>query len=176
VLFVGRLAAHKGVSDLVEASLALVRRGVEHELVLVGDGPLRGVLGDQARRHPHLTVAGPTDRQGVREALRSGHVLVLPSTPREAAGLVLLEAQACGVPVVTYASGGKPEMLEPDRTGALVPHGDVPALTEAVADVLRLPPAQYAAMASRAREFVVGQRSLAVSAARLGEHYDDLLG
>lgn len=176
VLFVGWLAAYKGVPDLVEASLDLTRRGVEHELVLVGDGPLRPALEDQARSHRHLTVTGPRDREGVRDALRGGHVLVLPSTPREAAGLVLLEAQACGVPVVAYASGGKPEMLEPDRTGALVPHGDVAALANAVAGILRLDPAEHAAMASRAREFVVTRRSLPVSAAALGEHYDALLG
>lgn len=176
VLFVGRLAAYKGVPDLVDASLDLARRGVEHELVLVGDGPLRPALEERARNHSHVTVAGPTNREGVRNALRGGHVLALPSTPREAAGLVLLEAQACGVPVVAYASGGKPEMLEPDRTGALVPHGDVPALTAALADLLRLDPGQHAAMASRAREFVVAQRSLQVGAARLGEHYDALLG
>lgn len=175
VLFVGRLAAYKGVPDLVEASLDLARRGVEHELVLVGDGPLRATLEEQARRHPHLTVTGPRDREGVRDALRGGDVLVLPSTPREAAGLVLLEAQACGVPVVAYASGGKPEMLEPDRTGALVPHGDVAALADAVAGILGLDPAEHAAMASRARDFVVRERSLAVSAAALGEHYDALL-
>ncbi|WP_310149585.1 glycosyltransferase [Phycicoccus sp. 3266] len=176
VLFVGRLAAYKGVPDLVEASLDLARRGVEHELVLVGDGPLRPVLEEQARRNPHLTVAGPRDREGVRDALRGGHVLVLPSTPREAAGLVLLEAQACGVPVVAYASGGKPEMLEPDRTGSLVPHGDVTALADAVAGILGLDPAEHAAMAARAREFVVTQRSMPVSAAALGEHYEALLG
>ena len=176
VLFVGRLAAYKGVPDLVEASLDLARRGVEHELVLVGDGPLRATLEEQARSHAHLTVTGPRDRDGVRDALRGGHVLVLPSTPREAAGLVLLEAQACGVPVVAYASGGKPEMLDPDRTGALVPHGDVAALADAVAGILRLDPAEHAAMARRAREFVVARRSLPVSAAALGEHYDALLG
>lgn len=176
VLFVGRLAALKGVDDLVSASAQLARRGVEHELVLVGSGPLRAPLEEHARSHPHLTIAGPRDREGVRAAMRGAHVLVLPSTPREAAGLVLLEAQACGVPVVAYDSGGKPEMLQRDRTGLLVPHGDVPALADAVAAVLRLDRAEHDAMAVRARDFVVAERSLPVTAARLGEHYDALLG
>lgn len=176
VVFVGRLAAYKGVPDLVEASSALRSRGVEHELVLVGNGPLREELEELARREPHVRLTGPLDRTGVREELRAAHVVALPSTPREAAGLVLLEAQACGVPVVAYDGGGKPEMLLPGTTGLLATQGDAADLGRRLEDVLTLGASEHAAMARAAREFVVSERSLAVSAERLGEHYRDLLG
>lgn len=176
VVFVGRLAAYKGVPDLVEASTALRARGVDHELVLVGNGPLREELEAMARREPHVRVTGPLDRTGVREELRAAHVVALPSTPREAAGLVLLEAQACGVPVVAYDGGGKPEMLLPGTTGLLATQGDATDLARRLEDVLTLSTGEHAEMARAAREFVVAERSLAVSAERLGEHYRDLLG
>lgn len=176
VVFVGRLAAYKGVPDLVEASTALRARGVEHELVLVGDGPLRAELDALAEREQHVGVTGSLDRVGVREQLRAAHVVALPSTPREAAGLVLLEAQACGVPVVAYDGGGKPEMLRPGATGLLATQGDAADLAVRLEELLTLPAADHETMGRAAREFVVAERSLAVSAERLGEQYRSLLG
>ncbi len=175
VVFVGRLAAYKGVPDLLEASASLRARGVEHELVLVGNGPLREELEALSRREPGVRVTGPLDRTGVRAELRAAHVVALPSTPREAAGLVLLEAQACGVPVVAYDGGGKPEMLRPGATGLLAAQGDVADLGRRLEEVLTLGSADHAAMGRAAREFVVAERSLTVSAERLGEQYRSLL-
>jgi glycosyltransferase involved in cell wall biosynthesis len=149
-------------------------------LVLVGDGPLKLELERAAAESPHVTFAGHLQRDEVREVMRRAHALVLPTQlsegRREAAGLVLLEAQALGVPVVTYASGGAPEMLQDGVTGLVVEERDIAALTDAIRALLELPAAEYRRMSVDARDFVVRERSLAVSARELDAHYRDLIG
>lgn len=175
VLFVGRLTETKGVIDLVEASLAM---RAEHQLVFVGDGPARPRLGELAAAHPHISVLGSLTSAEVLAQLRDAHVLVLPTRvngiAREAAGLVLLEAQACGVPVVAYDSGGTSEMLRDGETGWLAPEGDVAGLTDRIAQALVLNGAEWDAMSQRARRFVVEERSLTRSAAELSEIYREV--
>lgn len=177
VAFVGALNAQKGVLDLIEASLQLVA-GHDHQLIVVGVGPLEARIREIAVEHPHITVLGSVPREGVREIMRMARVLVLPSQQhnggREAAGLVLLEAQACGTPVIAYESGGIPEMLVPDTTGVLVPERNLKGLTSAMKDILMLEGSALASMGIAARNFVVEQRSVAHSCLELERHYDDI--
>lgn len=179
VVFVGALSQAKGIRDLLEASTSLAA-AVPHDLVIVGDGPLRGEAEAAAREHAHIDVRGPQDRAGVRAALSGATVFVLPTQRhgrwREAAGLVSLEAQASGVPAIVYDSGGASEMLQDGSTGLVVPERNVPALSEAIRSVLTLPDAEWQAMSGRAREFVVEKRSLRASARQLAGHYHDLIG
>ena len=163
--------------DLVAASLALIER-VPHRLVFVGTGPLADELRAAAGEHPHIAVRGRLDRAGVRAELQAAHATVLPTRvndgAREAAGLVLLESQACATPVVAYRSGGTPEMLRDGQTGHLVDEGSIAALTEAIEAVLALSPAAHRAMGQAARDFVVAERSLAASAEQLAALYREL--
>lgn len=176
VVFVGTFSQAKGVLDLVESSKSIVGR-FPHRLVFIGRGPLLDALRGAAREYPHIEVVGSLPRDAVRDRLRAAQLLVLPTQinngSREAAGLVLLEAQACGVPVVTYDSGGAPEMLDNDRTGRVVAERDIGALSAAISDILGLRPVERARLGADARAWVVANRSLAASAARLGELYVD---
>lgn len=175
VLFVGALEPRKGVLDLVAASRALRAQGVTHRLVIVGDGSQRMLVDAAAAEHDHIVVAGPLDRHGVRDLMRAAEVFVLPTQRdgswREAAGLVLLEAQACGTPAVTYDSGGAPEMVRDSSTGFVVPERDETRLRDVIESVLALPRAERRAWRNRARAWVVSERSLASSTAELLEHY-----
>ncbi|MFN3707851.1 glycosyltransferase [Microcella sp.] len=180
VLFVGALEPRKGILDLVTASLALRARGVTHRLVIVGDGSQRMLVDAAAAEHDHIVVTGPLDRHGVRDLMRSAEVFVLPTQRdgswREAAGLVLLEAQACGTPAVTYASGGAPEMVRDASTGFVVPERNETRLGDVIETVLALPVAERLTWRERARAWVVGERSLASSTAELLEHYRTVTG
>ncbi|GAB2842067.1 glycosyltransferase [Microbacterium insulae] len=177
VLFVGRLSEVKGVHDLVEASIAAVRSR-PHELVFVGDGPERSALDRAAEHHPHIRITGSLTSDRVREELTAAHVLVLPTRvngiAREAAGLVLLEAQACEVPVIAYDSGGTSEMLRDGETGWLVPEADTAALAARLLEALSLSAEERDDLGRRGRGFVVAERSLARSAEELAEIYREL--
>jgi glycosyltransferase involved in cell wall biosynthesis len=177
LVFVGRWSRAKGLHELLDASIALHAR-TPHRLRIVGAGPLEGAVQAAAVAHPHIEVLGSLPRVGVREALRGARALVLPTQLdagwREAAGLVLLEAQACGVPAITYASGGAPEMVVDGETGRVVAEHDTAALGEAMHALLTMPAPEHRAMGARARDWVVAERSLAASAAQLDVHYREV--
>ena len=146
VLFVGRLAAQKGVSTLLDA-VPLLRTGAA--VALVGDGPQRAALERQAGHlgADRVRFQGFVPHAEVPAWLAAADVLVLPSVYEEL-GSVLLEAMAAGLPVVASAVGGIPDAL--GAAGRLVPPSDPAALAAAVDEVLD-DPALAAGMGDAAR-------------------------
>lgn len=178
LLFVGALSELKGIRDLLAVSESL-RASLPHELHVVGAGPLEAEVRDHASRLPHVTVLGALDRHGVRDEMRRADALVLPTQRvdgrAEAAGLVLLEAQACATPVVANAVGGTPEMLRDGETGWLTVGGDRDSLAGALRRVLSVPGAELADMGTRARQWVLDERSVSGATAQLRDVYEHLL-
>ena len=140
IICVGTLHEVKGQRFLVEACRLLADEGVDLECRLVGAGAdapaLRERIGALGLAHRvHLT--GERTGPQVAELLRSSDVLVTPSVPtrrgkREGIPLVLMEAMASGVPVVTSRISGIPELVEDDVSGLLVPPGEPAALAQAL--------------------------------------------
>ena len=174
VLFVGALSGLKGVDDLARASATLVGRR-PHRLVLVGDGPLAPAL--RANAPAHVTFTGRLDREGVRAWMRRAHVLVLPTKPtqgrQEAAGLVLLEAQACGVPVIAYRTGGTPEMIAPGAS-MLSDERSPDALARSLDEALAWSEDERADRGVACRAWATRERSLHGSVDQLRAIYADV--
>jgi rhamnosyl/mannosyltransferase len=140
VLFVGRLVEYKGVDVLLRA-LA----GVEHaRAVLVGDGPRRAALEELTADlglAERVAFAGEVSDERMAELYAACDLFVLPSVTRaEAFGVVQLEAMAAGKAVVSTAvPTGVPWVNQHERTGLIVPPGDVPALRAAIQRLLADP-------------------------------------
>ncbi|HYB62799.1 MAG TPA: glycosyltransferase family 4 protein [Thermoplasmata archaeon] len=175
LLFVGRVASNKGLPALVDA-LATIPSAAQRPLVLMGrDWGERKRLEEQAARaglSDRLLFLGHVpDRAGYRAVLRGARALVLPSA-WEAYGLVLLDAMAAHVPIVATSVGAVPEVLGDGRYGRLVPYGDVPALGEALREVVE-DPATAQRRAEEAARYVQGL-GWAVSVERFRELYREV--
>lgn len=159
VLFVGRLVEKKGLTHLLQALALPALAGQGVELVVIGEGPLAQPLQAQARaKGVDARFLGACDSRRVRQELHAARVLCLPSVTdasgdAEGFGLVLLEAQACGVPVVTSARGGRDQGLLDGVSGHAVPEADPAALADALAPLLA-DAARAQRMGEAGRQFV----------------------
>jgi glycosyltransferase involved in cell wall biosynthesis len=158
--FAGRLEERKGLLDLLAAARQLREQGKDFSLLIIGDGPLRA-RAEQAAAHqgPGQTrCLGFVAHGDMPDYIRAMDVLALPSRTtgnwKEQFGRVVLEALACGVPVVGSDSGYIPDLIAQTGGGLVFPEGDVPALAARLAWVLDHPD-QAREMGRRGREVVV---------------------
>jgi glycosyltransferase involved in cell wall biosynthesis len=138
LLFVGRLAAVKGVPVLLEALAEARRTRPDLTLTLVGDGPDRAALETQASDLDlagAVTFAGYRSQSDVAELLARHDALILPSFA-EGVPVVLMEAMAAKMPVIATAVGGVSELVEDGTNGYLVAPGDGAALRAAILRVM----------------------------------------
>jgi glycosyltransferase involved in cell wall biosynthesis len=144
--FVGRLVPEKGIDILLRAVAALQGSDLAHpvRLHLVGEGPLRSelqALAMQLAIADRVEFLGPRTPAQIADLLCSFDLVALPSrtTPvwKEQLGRALLEAMACGVPVIGSDSGAIPEVV--GDAGLIVPEGDAAALADAMARLLSSP-------------------------------------
>ncbi len=161
LLTLGRLAQDKGNDHAVRALAALPADTV---LVMVGDGEEREALGALAREAgvgDRVRLPGALPAAEVPEAYRAADVFWFPTVRDEAAGLVLTQAMASGLPVVASRIGGVPDYVGREGEDALlVPPGDADALAAATRELLAAP-GRRAAMGAAARAHVSAEYSLA---------------
>lgn len=152
LVFVGRLVSDKGMDVLLDALAMLAAEGLRPRLTVVGDGPERPRLEEQAAR---LGIAGQVGFLGTRtdtelvEVLNRHRVLVVPSLYREPFGIVALEGIACGCVVVGSAGGGLKDAIGP--CGETFENGDAADLARVLGRLLRHPEihAEYLGNAER---------------------------
>jgi glycosyltransferase involved in cell wall biosynthesis len=182
ILHVARLVEMKGSEYLLRAFRSVAQTQPGTQLVIIGDGPLRG------RLHALVASLGLEGRVEFLGALphaqalahiRTARILVLPSvltsTGRvEGLGMVLLEAAATGVPVIGSDVGGIPEGLIDGQTGFLVPSRDIDALARRMTDLLQAP-ALRQRMGIAARAFVERTFDLRAQNEKLENFYDAVI-
>jgi glycosyltransferase involved in cell wall biosynthesis len=129
---VGTLHEVKGQTVLVEACRILQQRGVDFQCSIVGDGPDRQKLERQISEYgltDRVFLLGLRDRSAIIQLLQTADVFTSPSVVsqsgrREGIPVVLIEAMACGVPVVASDLSGIPELVHDEKTGLLVTPGN----------------------------------------------------
>jgi glycosyltransferase involved in cell wall biosynthesis len=173
LLFVGRLAAVKGVPLLLMALQNLLPDFPKLHLTFIGDGPERARLEEMAASlgvTSAVTFAGYRGQSEVAAQLQTTDVLVLPSFA-EGVPVVLMEAMAAEVPVVTTRIAGIPELVEDRVSGALVRPGDVAELTDALREILADEPLRKRYGAA-GRKKVIAEFDIQAEAAWLGTLID----
>ena len=139
MLTVQRLYRRKGVHEFIEAAALVAGECPHTKFLIVGDGPERAPL-DQfvtARGlRERVTFAGAVENAGLPPYYAAAD-LFLFHTFHEGLGIVLLEATASGVPVVTTAAGGTVDIVRDGDNGVVVPAGDSRALASAAIRLLR---------------------------------------
>lgn len=113
-VYAGRLAPEKGIETLLEAWRQL---GGTVPLRIIGDGPLAGRVRAFAEKTPNVRYDGWVDRQRLKEIFQESSFLVVPSTWYEGLPLNVLEAYACGLPVIASNMGGLSEIIRDGETG-----------------------------------------------------------
>jgi colanic acid/amylovoran biosynthesis glycosyltransferase len=171
---IGCLCEHHGQLLLIEAARRLVDAGTDFDLVLVGDGELRGEIESLVRRYKlraHVRITGAISCEWLRDEVLSARALVLPSFATGLPG-VLMEAMALGRPVISTYIAGIPELVVPGEHGWLVPAGDVDALVAAMQACLDAPVEALARMAAAARTRVLERHDLELEVGKLAALFE----
>jgi colanic acid/amylovoran biosynthesis glycosyltransferase len=162
VVSIGRLVEKKGFSYGIRAVASAEKAlGQPLDYHLIGDGPLRAELEALARAEglaDRVTFHGSKRSDEVVALLSNAHILMAPSVTAsngdmEGIPMVLMEAMAQGMPVVSTFHSGIPELVQNGRSGVLVPERDVPALASALAALVRTPEV-WPSLQSHARQTV----------------------
>jgi glycosyltransferase involved in cell wall biosynthesis len=159
VLFVGRFVEKKGVRYLIEAAARMQAKGVNFELVLIGDGPLQPEL-ERAARDAEVKCRFPgfLPIEEVRNWLGRAAVVAVPSVvaangDMEGLPTILLEAQAMQTPLVATRHSGIPEGVKEGVTAELVDEKDVEGLADGLASFIESP-AKVERFGASGRQFV----------------------
>jgi len=184
ILYVGHLGIRKGLQFLIRAVPKIVERFPLAKFVLLGGTPsflgkrdyrqvwseLTGKLGVSK----NIVFAGEVRHRNVREYYAAADVFVFP-TLYEGLAKALLEAMACGLPVVATNTGGNPDVITDGNNGLLVEPGDVEGLASALTSLL-LSPRLAKKLGKNARDTVKKHFTWRIAAEKIMGVYEELLG
>jgi len=180
LLTVGRLVEKKGIAFSIRAVAQLIFEGCDLQYEIVGDGPLRAPLSRLAADlgvSSRITFSGAKDISFVRERMNESDLFILSSVTAadgdtEGTPVSLLEAQACGLPVVSTRHAGIPEIVRDNESGYLVPEGDEAALAAALRRMFDNGEL-WPKMGQSGRAFVGQRHDLSVLNRRLVQLYEE---
>ena len=141
IIFVGKIVPNKGINELVEASIEVVKKFPDLKLRIIGTGEQKLISNLESKATDSgagnlLEFAGYIHKEDLPEELSKAHVFALPSYYEGGPGFVFLEAMACGLPVIGCSGSGVEEIVVSGETGILVPPKNIQALQEAIEKIL----------------------------------------
>jgi glycosyltransferase involved in cell wall biosynthesis len=125
-LYVGRLSPEKGIGLLLEAFASPELAG--RSLTVIGNGPMRDEVEAAAARHANIRYLGTLDLQTTYRHMGQAFYLVFPSRWHEPFGRTIVEAFACGTPVIASDAGAAPELITHRHNGLLFTRDNIPSL------------------------------------------------
>ena len=145
IVAVARLVEKKGLPVLIEACARLQERGVDFRCCIIGKGRLRPQLQSLIEQHglqERVQLLGALKQGEVLERYRSAHLFALPCVvssdgDRDGLPVSIVEALACGLPVISSPVTAIPEVVHHEQNGLLVPEGNADALADALESVIR---------------------------------------
>ena len=180
VLLPARVVREKGQMDLVRAAAQLRQSGVECCLAFAGRVDSSGFVGELQQEIARAGMTGCVRFLGeinvpeLRDWYAASAVVALPTYHHEGLPRIILEAQAMGVPVVAYATGGVADGIASGRTGFLLPTGDVAGLADRLRELLASSSLRTA-MGACGREMVETRFTLAALAERHERFYAQII-
>jgi glycosyltransferase involved in cell wall biosynthesis len=171
LVMVGRLGRSKGHIILLEALQRLATRGIECNVKLVGDGPMRNLIEQQINvrgLQDYVEIAGWMDNNSVRKELLACRAMVLPSFG-EGLPVVIMECLALARPVVCTRIAGIGELVIDRENGWLVNAGSVDELANALQNVLETPVSELSKMGAAGRVAVLQKHDAIVEARKLSD-------
>ena len=166
---IGRLSEQKGHLLLIEAAGQLAAEGHDFKLVLVGDGPLRERIEAmicQFHLENHVEITGWATNEQVQQQILAAQVMLVPSFA-EGLPVVIMESLALCRPVISTYIAGIPELVQPGKSGWLVPSGSVSALKEAMQVAIHTPLDQLEEMGKTGAKLVAQNHNAATEAKTL---------
>jgi colanic acid/amylovoran biosynthesis glycosyltransferase len=180
ILSVGRLIPLKGHSMLIKAVAAVQNEGYNIQLDIIGAGPLQNELEQQAANTlKSYKIWGGQPHQKILSMMRQSDIFChlsheIKNGSNEAFGLVALEAQWAGLPVIAFNSGGVPEAIDDGKTGILCPENDIQAVKNAIVTLINNDELRMA-MSNDATNFVKNTFDNNVLTEKLESIYDEVI-
>jgi len=161
ILTIGRLIEKKGHKYAIQAIAKIIKKYKNIEYIIAGDGPSRSKLEglvSELRIKDHIRFLGEVEQNEVLRLYQQAHIFILPSITanngdQEGIPIVLMEAQATGLPIVSTYHSGVPEVVVDGKSGFLVPEKDVDALAKKLGCLIEHPEL-WSKMGNYGRKFV----------------------
>jgi colanic acid/amylovoran biosynthesis glycosyltransferase len=178
VLTLCRLVEKKGVDTLIRAAHRLRQMKIDLQITIAGDGPLRAGLTEMTREfglNNSIRFVGPVDSMNVPALMREHDLFVLPcrvdsAGDRDGIPVVLMEAMACGMPVVAGDLPAIRELVRDGQTGILIDGGSVDDTALGICRLLNNPDLRRT-LADAGRQIVLREFSLATNVDRLESEF-----
>lgn len=182
ILSVGNLVQKKGHQYLIRACKLLLEEGYSFECTIIGEGPLRNDLSRLIKSvglQDHVRLIGARKHPEIDESYYNHDLFVLASEVAETGDqdgipVVLMEASAAGLPIISTKISGIPEIVKDKSTGYLVTPGDVPAIARAILD-LRSNVATRARLAKNAHNLIELEFDIKKNSKRLVALFDEIV-
>lgn len=139
ILTIRRLVYKNGLDTFIEAAALLTREFPNLLFIVIGKGPNRKLIEKRVREmriDDNVKLAGFVPERLLPLHYNAADYFVIPSSSGEGLPLVLLEAMACGLPVIATSVGGTPEIIKDMKNGALVPPRNPEALADTISKFL----------------------------------------